>query len=70
MIEQLVESRQIRSSVDLYDLKLEDVKNMERMGEKFAQNLLDALDVPSENDLYRFYLPLVFHILALRPRNY
>ena len=53
VIEQLVESRQIRSSVDLYDLKLEDVKNMERMGEKSAQNLLDALERSKENDLYR-----------------
>ena len=53
VIEQLVESGQIRSSVDLYDLKLEDVKNMERMGEKSAQNLLDALERSKENDLYR-----------------
>ena len=53
VIEQLVESGQIRSSVDLYDLKQEDVKNMERMGEKSAQNLLDALERSKENDLYR-----------------
>ncbi|MCI9575922.1 MAG: NAD-dependent DNA ligase LigA [Clostridiales bacterium] len=53
VMEQLVESGQIRSSVDLYDLKLEDIKNMERMGEKSAQNLLEALERSKENDLYR-----------------
>ncbi len=53
VIEQLVENRQIHSSADLYDLKIDDIKPMERMGEKSAQNLIDALERSKQNDLYR-----------------
>lgn len=53
VIEQLVENGQIHSSADLYDLKMDDIKKLERMGEKSAQNLLDALERSKQNDLYR-----------------
>ena len=53
VIEQLVENRQIHYSADLYDLKIDDIKPMERMGEKSAQNLIDALERSKQNDLYR-----------------
>ncbi len=44
LIEQLVDSGKVRSYGDLYRLKKEDVKEMERMGEKSSQKLIDAID--------------------------
>lgn len=44
LIEQLVDSGKVRSYGDLYRLKKEDVKEMERMGEKSSHKLIDAID--------------------------
>jgi DNA ligase (NAD+) len=43
-LEQMVDSGMIEDPADLYFLKKDDLMNMERMGDKLAQNLLDGID--------------------------
>lgn len=43
-LEQLVDKGIIRDQADLYALTKEDLMKMDRMGDKLAQNLLDAID--------------------------
>lgn len=43
-LEQMVDKGLIEDQADLYFLKKEDLMKMERMGDKLAQNLLDAID--------------------------
>lgn len=49
----LLEQNLIKDVSDLYYLKKEDVVNLERMGEKSATNLINALEKSKANDLYR-----------------
>jgi len=44
LLEQMVDKGIIRDQADLYSLKREDLMKMDRMGEKLAQNLQDAID--------------------------
>ena len=44
VVEQLVEQGLVKDLSDLYELKVEALSALERMGEKSAQNLLDSLD--------------------------
>lgn len=53
MLEQLVAKGLIASPADLYFLPMEQVREMERMGEKSAQNLAAAVERSRQNDLYR-----------------
>lgn len=53
IIEQMIDRSLIASPADLYFLKKEEVAGMEKMGEKSAQNLLDALEQSKGNDLSR-----------------
>ena len=53
IIEQMIDRSMIASPADLYFLKKEEVAEMEKMGEKSAQNLLDALERSKQNDLSR-----------------
>ena len=49
----LLEKNLIKDVADLYYLKKEDLVNLERMGEKSATNLINALEKSKGNDLYR-----------------
>jgi DNA ligase (NAD+) len=54
IIDQLVESGLVRSPADLYRLSVEDLANLERMGEKSATKLADALKRSRQTTLARF----------------
>ncbi len=43
-LEQMVDKRIIKDPADLYFLKKEDLMKMDRMGDKLAENLLNAID--------------------------
>jgi DNA ligase (NAD+) len=58
LVEQMVEQGLIDSVADLYELGLEEVAGLERMAEKSAQNLLDALDKSKHTTLARFIYAL------------
>ena len=54
LVEQLVEQGLINTAADLYQLKVETLTSLERMGEKSARNLLDALEDSKYPVLSRF----------------
>ena len=58
LVEQMVEQNLIDSVADLYHLPLEQVVGLERMAEKSARNLLDALEQSKKTTLARFIYAL------------
>ena len=58
VLEQLVEDGQISSIVDIYRLQREKLISLERMGEKSADNLLNAIDASKDREFYRFIYAL------------
>jgi DNA ligase (NAD+) len=54
----LVDSDQVKTLADLYHLKLEALANMDRMAEKSAVNLLEALEKSKTTTLGRFLFSL------------
>ncbi|MDD5952886.1 MAG: NAD-dependent DNA ligase LigA [Oscillospiraceae bacterium] len=53
VLEQLVANGLLHSSADLYHLTAEKLRDMDRMGEKSANNLIAAIEKSKENDLSR-----------------
>ena len=53
LVRQLVESGLVRDVAELYKLKLGEVANLERMGEKSAQNFLDGVEASKSRDAWR-----------------
>ena len=58
LVDQLVDSGQVNTLADLYHLKLENLASMDRMAEKSAVNLLDALEKSKQATLARFVFAL------------
>ncbi|WP_051235723.1 NAD-dependent DNA ligase LigA [Marinimicrobium agarilyticum] len=58
LVEQLVDKDLIQAVADLYKLSREDLTGLERMGEKSADNLLDALEKSKETTLAKFIYAL------------
>ena len=58
LVEKLLENKIISSVSDLYDIKKEDISALDKMGEKSAQNLVDAISKSKENDLSRLIFAL------------
>src|SRR5215467_10399992 len=58
IVDQLVEKGMAKDVADLYSLKLEDVAELERMGEKSAQNLLDEIEASRKAGLDRLIFAL------------
>jgi DNA ligase (NAD+) len=53
VLEQLVQRGLVCHAYDLYTLQAEQIADIERMGEKSAENLLHAVDASRDRDLYR-----------------
>ena len=58
MIELLIDNNLIKSPVDIYKLKKDDLINLDRMGEKSADNLINAIEKSKENDLSKLIFAL------------
>ena len=58
LVEQLVDVGRVRSPADLYALQLADLAGLDRMAEKSAQNLIDALERSKQTTLPRFVFGL------------
>ncbi len=58
LVEQLVEAELVHDPADLFGLILEQISCLERMAEKSARNLLDALDKSRRTTLARFLYSL------------
>jgi DNA ligase (NAD+) len=66
LIEQLVETKLVRSLPDLYRLSLDQLVGLERMGKKSAQNLLDELEASKSRDLSRVLTGLAIRHVGTR----
>lgn len=58
IVDQLVDTGLANSVADLYSLTLEQLANLDRMAEKSAQNILDALQQSKKTTLARFLFAL------------
>jgi DNA ligase (NAD+) len=58
LVEQLIDRKLIEHVDDLYKLTVEQVASLERMGEKSAQNLIEALEKSKSTTLARFIYAL------------
>ncbi|NOX90700.1 MAG: NAD-dependent DNA ligase LigA, partial [Calditrichaeota bacterium] len=58
LVEMLVDKGLIGNIADIYQLKKEDVAELERMGEKSAQNLMDAIERSKRQPLDRLIFAL------------
>src|SRR5690606_24905832 len=53
IVSQLLKSGLVSGVDDIYSLKFEDLVNLERMGEKSAENLLNAIEASKSRPLHR-----------------
>jgi DNA ligase (NAD+) len=58
LVDQLLEKKLVRNIPDLYSLNLEDPANLERMGPKSSQNLLDEIEKSKQRDVSRLIYAL------------
>jgi len=63
LVLQLVNSGLVRDVAELYSLKLAEVANLERMGNKSAQNFLDGVEASKSRDAWRVLYGLgIIHV--------
>ena len=58
LVEQLVDTDNIKDAADLYRLDLDTLAGLERMAKKSAQNVLDAIEKSKDTTLARFIFAL------------
>jgi DNA ligase (NAD+) len=58
LVEQLVDGKRVSTPADLYTLGMNAIVTLERMGEKSALNLLDAIEASRKTTLARFIFAL------------
>lgn len=58
VLQQLIEAKLVANPADLYDLTAEQLKKLEHMGAKSAQNAVEAIAKSKENDLWRLIYAL------------
>ena len=58
LVAQLIDAGLVKTVADIYDLKLEDVAALERMGKKSAENLLSAIEKSKSHPLHRLVFAL------------
>jgi len=66
IVDQLVDKGMVKDVADLYTLKLDDVANLDRMGEKSAQNLLDQIAASKKHALARLIYALGIRMVGER----
>jgi DNA ligase (NAD+) len=65
LVAQLVRTGLVRDVSELYRLKLEELANLERMGEKSAQNFLDGINASKPREAWRVLYGLgILHVGA------
>ncbi len=58
VVELLLENQKIKDIADLYTLKVEDIENLDRMGKKSAENLINAIEESKGRGLERLLFAL------------
>ena len=51
IVEQLIDNNLISNIADIYDLNLEDIKQLKKDGTKFSQNLINSIENSKNSDL-------------------
>lgn len=69
IVDQLLEKGLLKDFADLYKLKLDAVAELERMGEKSAQNLLDEIEASKKNPLARLIYAIGIPFVGERTGN-
>jgi len=69
LVDQLVDEDLIQSVHDLYDLDKDKVVSLERMGEKSAENLLNAIEKSKQTTLPRFIFSLGIREVGVATAN-
>jgi len=64
IIELMVKNNLIKTAADLYYLKAEDIAALDRMGEKSAQNIINAINESKNNELYRLINSLGIRLIG------
>lgn len=58
IVEQLVERNLVKNIADIYKLSFEEIASLKKKGEKFAQNLIDAIEESKKQDLFHLITAL------------
>ncbi|MBZ5540241.1 MAG: NAD-dependent DNA ligase LigA [Acidobacteriia bacterium] len=66
IVDQLVDQKLVEDFADLYALEMEEVAELERMGEKSAQNLLEEIAASKKNSLARLIFALGIRFVGER----
>lgn len=66
LVNQLVDSGLVKNVADLYDLTLSQLMNLERLAEKSAQNILQAINVSKQQELPRLIFALGIRFVGER----
>ena len=66
VLSQLVENKIIKSLADIYRLKASDISSLERMGDKSALNLINAIENSKSRELYRLVFALGIRHIGLK----
>jgi DNA ligase (NAD+) len=66
IVDQLVDKGMVKDIADLYTLKLDDVAELDRMGEKSAQNLLEQIAASKKHSLARLIYALGIRMVGER----
>jgi DNA ligase (NAD+) len=61
LVDQLVEKNLVKNVADIYSLNLDQLSELERMAEKSAQNIMDAITASKKSSMARF-----IHALGIR----
>ncbi|MGB8658302.1 MAG: NAD-dependent DNA ligase LigA [Candidatus Zixiibacteriota bacterium] len=75
LLEQMIDKKIISDQADLYFLKKQDVMKMDRMGDKLAENILDAIDKSRSPNLTNLIYALGirnvgYHIAGVLAKNF
>lgn len=66
LIIQLINNDLIKSPVDIYKLTKDDIKLLERMGEKSADNVINAINKSKDNELWRLIFGLGIRMIGAK----
>ena len=66
VVNALIENGLIKSFADLYYIKKEDIKDLERMGDKSAENIINAINKSKENDLSKLLFGLGIRFIGAK----
>src|SRR5437867_3001000 len=70
LVDQLVDKGLVRDLADLYSLKKDELANLERMGEKSAENLLAEIEASKKNELARLLFALGIRFVGERTAEF